>query len=82
LGLTVRDRRSGVDPTSMLARVDGRLRRISYRGTRVEVVAGRLSPGRHTLVFIVSDYQETKNTEDAEKTLPNTRRLFARFSVR
>jgi hypothetical protein len=82
LRLIVRDRGSGVDPTSMLARVDGHFRRMLYRGVRVEVLTGRLAPGRHTLVFTVSDYQETKNTEDAEKTLPNTRRLVARFVVR
>jgi subtilisin family serine protease len=82
LRLIVRDGGSGVDPTSMLARVDGHFRRILYRGARVEVLTGRLAPGRHTLVFTVSDYQETKNTEDAQKTLPNTRRLVARFAVR
>jgi hypothetical protein len=82
LRLTVRDRGSGVDPTSMTARVDGRFRRVLYRGARVQVPIGRLSHGRHTLVFVVADYQETKNTEDASKTLPNTRRLRATFFVR
>jgi hypothetical protein len=82
LRLTVSDRGSGVDPTSMVARVDGKFRHIVYRGGRVEVRVGRLLPRRHTLVFSASDYQETKNTEDAEKTLPNTRRLVARFAVR
>jgi hypothetical protein len=82
LRLTVRDRGSGVDPTSMTARVDGRLRRVLYRGARVRVQLGRLGRGRHTLVFLVADYQETKNTEDASKTLPNTRRLVTTFFVR
>jgi len=49
---------------------------------RVEVLVGRLAPGRHSLLFIVADYQETKNTEDASKTLPNTRRYSATFVVR
>jgi hypothetical protein len=81
--LTVRDRGSGVDPTSMLARVDRRYRRVLLGANgRVEVLVGRLAPGRHSLLFIVADYQETKNTEDASKTLPNTRRYSATFVVR
>jgi subtilisin family serine protease len=82
LRLTVRDRGSGVDPTSLIARVDRRFRRVLYRGARVQVPLGRLGRGRHTLVFLVADYQETKNTEDASKTLPNTRRLVTTFFVR
>ena len=66
----------------MAARVDGRYRRVLYSSGRVEVVVGRLAPGRHSLLFIVADYQETKNTEDASKTLPNTRRYSTTFSVR
>jgi hypothetical protein len=83
LRLSVRDGGSGVDPTSVLARVDRRYRRVLYgRRGRFEVVVGRLARGRHTLVFSVADYQETKNTEDASKTLPNTRRYSATFFVR
>ena len=84
LRLAVRDQGSGVDPLSLLARIDGRYRRVRYRLStgRVEVSTGTLAHGRHTLVFTVADYQETKNTEDASATLPNTRRLSARFSVR
>lgn len=83
LRLTVRDRGSGVDPASMLARVDRRERRVLL-GTNglVEVVVGRLARGRHSLVFTAADYQETKNTEDASKTLPNTRHYSATFFVR
>jgi subtilisin family serine protease len=83
LRLSVRDAGSGVDPTSVVARVDRRYRRVLYgRRGRFEVVVGRLARGRHTLVFSVADYQETKNTEDASKTLPNTRRYSASFRVR
>jgi hypothetical protein len=83
LRLVVRDRGSGVDPTSMVARVDRRYRRVLYgRNGRVAVQLGALARGRHTLVFIVADYQETKNTEDAAKTLPNTRRYRATFILR
>ena len=80
--LTVRDRGSGVDATSLVARVDGHYRRVLYRSGRVQVVVGTLAPGRHSLVFSIADYQETKNTEDASKTLPNTRHLTATFLVR
>ena len=66
----------------MVARVDGRYRRVLYGSGRVQVVVGRLAPGRHSLLFIVADYQETKNTEDASKTLPNTRRYSTTFFVR
>jgi len=83
LRLTVRDRGSGVDPTSMLARVDRRDRRVLLGANgRVEIPFGRLTPGRHSLLFVVADYQETKNTEDESKTLPNTRRYSTTFVVR
>ena len=84
LRLLVTDRGSGVDPGSMLARVDGRFRPIRYESTTglVQVGLGRLAAGRHRLVFTVADYQETKNTEDASSTLPNTRRLTTTFIVR
>ena len=83
LRLRVRDGGSGVDLTSMVARVDGRYRRVlSGANGRVQVVVGRLAPGRHSLLFTVGDYQETKNTEDASKTLPNTRRYSTTFDVR
>jgi hypothetical protein len=33
-------------------------------------------------VFSVADYQETKNTENGTRALPNTRRLTTTFVVR
>ena len=44
--------------------------RYSPRDGLVHVALRRLSAGRHRLVFTASDYQETKNTEDASGTLP------------
>jgi subtilisin family serine protease len=82
LVLAVRDRGSGVDPTSLLAQVDRRFRGVLYRDGRAQVPLGGVGRGRHTLVFTVADYQETKNTEDASATLPNTRRLTTAFTVR
>jgi hypothetical protein len=83
LRLLVTDRGSGVDPSSLLAQVDGRVRPILYSPTNglVQVGLGRLATGRHRLVFTAADYQETKNTEDAQTTLPNTRRLATTFVV-
>jgi hypothetical protein len=84
LSLFVADRGSGVEPSSLLATVDGHLRPISYSRSRglVRVGLAGLPAGRHRLAFTVSDYQETKNTEDAHATLPNTRRLATTFIVR
>lgn len=84
LSLFVSDRGSGVEPSSLLAAVDGHFRQIFYAPSRglVQVDLGRLPTGRHRLLFTVSDYQETKNTEDAHATLPNTRRLATTFVVR
>jgi hypothetical protein len=84
LRLTVRDGGSGVDPTSLFARVDGRYRTVAYDARRglVEVLGGRLPRGRHSLLVSASDYQETKNNENGAKTLPNTRRLATSFLVR
>jgi hypothetical protein len=82
LEVAVRDGGSGVDPESIQARVDGRLRPVSFTGARARVSLAGLRPGRRVLTFSVADYQETKNTEDASKTLPNTRRYAATFVVR
>jgi hypothetical protein len=82
--LVVRDGGSGVDPRSLVARIDGRFRGIRYDPARglAEVAAGGLSRGRHRLLFGAADYQETKNTEDATKTLPNPRHVTATFGIR
>jgi subtilisin family serine protease len=80
----VTDRGSGVDVDSLVARVDGRFRRIVYApaGGLAQVELGRLGRGRHRLVFTASDRQESKNNENAAATLPNTRRYAATFTVR
>jgi subtilisin family serine protease len=84
LRLAVSDRGSGIDLALMYARVDGGFRRITYSPARhrATIDLGGLPRGRHRLAFTVSDHQETKNSEDAHKTLPNTRRLATSFLVR
>jgi subtilisin family serine protease len=82
--LSVRDRGSGVDPSTLRAVVDGGLHGVVWDKARglVGVRIPTVGRGRHKLVFTVSDYQEAKNNENASATLPNTRRLTATFSVR
>jgi len=79
---TVTDKGSGVDPASLLARVDGSRRAASYANGKVTVLGGVLSPGSHTLEISVSDYQETKNMESYGGILPNTRDYRATFTVK
>ena len=82
--LRVSDRGSGVDPATMLAKVDGSYRRLVWdkahglAGVRIPTLA----PGTHKLVFTVSDYQEAKNNENDGATLPNTRKLTTSFAAR
>jgi hypothetical protein len=82
--LRVGDRGSGVDPTTLLAQVDGSYRRVIW--DKAHSLAGlptaALGAGRHKLTLTVSDYQEAKNNENAGATLPNTRKLSTSFSVR
>jgi hypothetical protein len=82
--LSVQDRGSGVDPSTLLAVVDGSVRRVVWDKAHnlVGVRVPSLRRGSHKLVFTVSDFQEAKNNENAGATLPNTRRLTATFSVR
>ena len=80
----MRDRGSGVDPSTLLAQVDGSYRRIVW--DRAHSLVGIRIPGTrrgsHKLIFTVSDYQEAKNNENATATLPNTRKLTTSFVVR
>ena len=78
------DRGSGVDPSTLLARVDGSYRRVVWdkRHGLVGVRIPTIARGSHKLVFSVSDFQESKNNENAGTTLPNTRTLTTTFAVR
>ena len=82
LVLAASDRGSGIDPGSLVARVDGRRRVARVAGGRIRVDLRGVATGRHRLVLQVSDYQETRNTENVGRILPNTRRLSVVFSVR
>jgi subtilisin family serine protease len=79
LEVAVSDRGSGVDPTSLAARVDGEERAATYANGLVRVPVADLDSGRHSLRLTVSDYQETKNMENVARVLPNTRQLTTTF---
>jgi hypothetical protein len=82
--LRVSDGGSGVDPSTLLAQVDGSYHRLAWDKAHnlASVRIPTLGRGSHKLVFSVSDYQEAKNNENAGTTLPNTRTLSTSFSVR
>jgi hypothetical protein len=82
LEVSVVDSGSGVDPQSLVARVDGKNTPVSYSGRTARVSLAGIARGRHSLGFTAADYQETKNTEDVARIEPNTRRLQASFTKR
>jgi len=74
---------AGVDPGSLAATIDGRTARATFSRGVVRVRLPRdLDPGAHRLVLRVSDYQESKNTENVARILANTRTLATTFRVR
>jgi subtilisin family serine protease len=79
LRLAVSDRGSGVDPTSLSARVDGEGRTVVLTGGVARISLDGLDRGRHSVVFSVADYQELKNNENVAGILPNTQRLQRTF---
>jgi hypothetical protein len=66
------DAGSGVDPSSIVASLDGHPVKPMWREGAVHIAASR---GRHRLVLSVADWQETKNMEDVPPILPNTATL-------
>jgi hypothetical protein len=75
------DAGSGVYAGSIVARVDGEGARATYRGGVISISTRGLDAGRHTLSLRVSDFQESKNTENVARILPNTRTLTTTFRV-
>jgi hypothetical protein len=76
------DAGSGVYPDEIPATVDGRTVRATYSRGVIRIRTEALVAGRHRLHLRVSDYQETKNTENVARILPNTRTLTATFTIR
>jgi subtilisin family serine protease len=82
LRVAVNDAGSGIDPTSLAARLDNAKTQFSYSSGVVSVDLNGLSKGKHTLQLTVADFQETKNMETYGSVLPNTRVYTARFTVK
>jgi hypothetical protein len=79
--LAVADSGSGVDPTSLVASIDGRAVPVRFAKGKALIDARSLGAGRHTVRLSVADYQETKNMEDVLRIRPNTRDFTASFKV-
>jgi len=73
---------AGVDPASLVVRVDGEERRGRFAAGRVLIPTAGLRAGKHVLRLQISDYQETRNMENVGPILPNTRILTTTFVVR
>jgi hypothetical protein len=80
--VVARDSGSGVYPDSILATIDGDQVPAIFRRGVVSVSTRGFATGRHRLRLRVSDYQESKNTENVARILPNTRWLVATITVR
>jgi subtilisin family serine protease len=80
VSFTVKDGGAGVDPNSLRGFVDGSESVVSFRNG-VASIRSALSPGKHTVELVASDYQETKNMEDVSRILPNTRIVTAAVNV-
>ena len=73
---------AGVYPESIVAVVDDSRAGATFRAGVVSIATGNLAAGTHRLRLRVSDYQESKNTENVARILPNTRWLTVTFRVR
>jgi subtilisin family serine protease len=76
------DAGSGVYPVSIRVRVDGAPVRYTFGRGVIRIPTEGLGTGRHRLEIRASDYQETKNTENVRRILPNTRTLRTTFTLR
>jgi hypothetical protein len=75
------DKGSGIYADSIAATVDGELAGASYRDGVVSISTRGLAAGAHRLRLRVSDWQESKNTENVARILPNTRWLTTTFRI-
>ena len=76
------DAGAGVYPGSIRIVVDGSSRTGTLHGGLLSISTSGLSAGTHRLRLRVSDYQESKNTENVARILPNTRTATFTFRVR
>jgi hypothetical protein len=81
LELAVVDEGAGVDPTTLVVRIDREERSFRYARGLARVRVADLRRGRHSLSVTVADYQETKNMENVAQVLPNTRVFATTFAT-
>jgi subtilisin family serine protease len=83
LTVKISDKGSGVDPGSISATAGARELPVDYdpHTGRAVINATSLDRGKHELVVTASDYQETKNDENASRLLPNTSELTVSISI-
>ncbi len=83
LTVQIRDSGSGVDPGSISVAAGKRELRASYHSCTGKTVINTkpLGIGKHELVVSASDYQESKNNENAGRYLPNTAELRVSISI-
>jgi subtilisin family serine protease len=81
---SITDHGSGVDPRQLYA--EAASRRLGLRFDPQKQVASinvqALRPGRYQLLVHASDFQESKNTENASALLPNTSELRTTITIR
>ncbi len=82
LVIAASDGGSGVDPASLVIRIDGEEHEGRFSAGAVRVSTVGLSKGSHELRLQISDYQESRNMENVGLILPNTRILTTTFAVR
>jgi subtilisin family serine protease len=82
LRIRATDAGSGVDPRTVVAMVDRAQVTGELAAGVLRIPTGSLSRGRHRLELQVSDYQESRNMENATAILPNTARLTTTVVVR
>jgi hypothetical protein len=80
--VTATDAGSGIYPASIRARIGLASVATVVRRNVVRISTASFVPGRYRLRLSVSDYQETKNTENVAGILPNTRVLTATVTIR
>ena len=78
--ITAKDAGSGVYGKSIVATIDGSPVANAFRNGVISLPTSNVARGTHRLRIRVSDFQETKNTENVARILPNTR--FATFAFR
>ena len=82
LRVSASDAGAGVDPRTVIAFVDRAQLTPAFAGGVLRIPTGGLRRGRHRLELQVSDYQESRNMENATAILPNSAVLRTTFSVR